>query len=509
MDTAANNKSIATNTLYLYIRMIIVMLVSFYTSRVVLQALGATDYGIYNVVGGVVSLLAFFTSSLSNAAQRYLCIGLAESTELTSHYFRQCFTLLLLFSVLLLIVGETIGLWFVYNRLVIPPDRLSVALWIYQFSLFSVFLSINQVVFVAAIIAREQMTVYAWIGLLEAFLKLGTAAFLLLVDMDLLLLYGLLTAVASLAVFLFYAVYCKRHFPEASYTLVWDRRLIRDMSRFVGYNLFGCFTSFGGVVGTNILLNLFFGPIVNAARGISIQIMGVVNRLTDGMMTALKPSIIKSYAEEDTDYMLKLIENGSKYMSFLATLIAMPIIFEMEFFLKLWLGEVPEHTVAFARIALLEQMIGVLVPPLWIAANATGKIKNIQVYGRLITFSALPLSYVLLRFMPNPCIPLYLLCLLQMGYWLYCLYDIHRQLHLSISRYLQKTVLPASLLVLVLTMCGYAVFCCVPGDSVLRFCTMMLAMFFGGVTAIYIILEKKEQEMVRGLLLKYISTKLF
>lgn len=503
MNTSANNKRIAKNTIYLYIRMIIVMLVSLYTSRVVLQALGATDFGIYNVVGGVVSLLAFFTSSLSNAAQRYLCIGLADSIESTRHYFKQCFTLMLLFSILLLIFGETIGLWFVSNKLVIPPDRFFVALWIYQFSLFSVILSINQILFVAVIIAREQMTVYAWLGLFEAFLKLSVAVLLLLVDIDLLLIYGLLTALASLLFFLLYFIYCKRHFIETKCAFVWDKSLVKDMSKFVGYNLFGCFAYSGGILGTNIVLNIFFGPLVNAARGISMQLTSAVGKLTNGIMTALSPPIIKSYAENNIDYMLRLIEKGSKYMAFLSSLIFMPLILEMEFVLNLWLVEVPQHTVTFARISLVEQMIGVFISALWIAANATGEIKNIQVYGRLFTLSALPLSYVFLYFTPNPCLPLYLLCLLQMGYWAYCLYDIHKQLHLNIVQYVQRIIVPVVLLLFILAACGYVIVTFVPEDSALRFCIMIPVMFIVGATTIYALLDKNEQKMVRKMSCKF------
>ena len=504
MNITNKNKRIATNTVYLYVRMIIVMFVSFYTSRIVLKALGTTDFGIYNVVGGIVSLLAFFTSSLSNAAQRYLCIGMAESAELTSHYFRQCFTLMLIFSVLLLLFGETIGLWFVYHKLVIPPDRFFVALWIYQFSLFSVVLSINQIVFIAVIIAREQMTVYAWLGLFEAFLKLSIAILLLLVDMDLLLIYGLLTALSSLLIFLLYFIYCKRNFLETKCAFVWDKSLVKDMAKFVGYNLFGCFAYSGGILGTNILLNLFFGPLVNAARGISMQLTSAVNKLTNGIMTALAPPIIKSYAENNIDYMLRLIEKGSKYMAFLSSLIFMPLILEMEFVLNLWLVEVPQHTVAFARISLVEQMIGVFVSALWIAANATGEIKNIQVYGRLFTLSALPLSYVLLHFTLNPCLPLYLLCLLQIGYWAYCLYDIHSQLHLSITRYVQRIVCPVVLLILILSVCGYVIVTFVPEDSALRFCIVILVMLLVGMTTIYALLDKNEQKMVRRISCKFL-----
>lgn len=330
-EISHDNKRIARNTLMLYIRMVLIMLVSLYTSRVTLKALGATDFGVFNVVGGVVTLLAFFTSSLSNATQRFLCIGLGNGDKhATAKAFRQSFTLMLLFSAGILLAGETVGLWFVQHRLVIPEERMQAAFWVYQCALLSVVAGINSVTFIADIISRERMGIYAWLGMFEALARLGIAGALMVADADLLILYGALTALVSLLTLGFYAAYCMREFEETQCRLAWDGKLVREMAGFVGYNLFGCLAYSGGIQGTNIVLNLFFGPVVNAARGIAMQVTAVLNRLTDGVMTAIKPPIIKSYIERDVEYMFRLIENGSKYMFFLAAVIAFPAMFEME-----------------------------------------------------------------------------------------------------------------------------------------------------------------------------------
>ncbi|RGD15122.1 hypothetical protein DW665_17225, partial [Parabacteroides sp. AM25-14] len=358
--TSENNKRIAKNTLFLYMRMLLIMGVTLYTSRVVLQVLGVEDFGIYNVVGGVVSIISFFISSLSNVSQRYMNIGLGkQDIQEVEHAFRQSFTLMWMLSTMLLLFGETFGLWFVYNKLVIPPDRMVAALWVYQFSLVSVLSAINQVPLMGAIVAHEKMNMYAYLGLFEAFARL-LIAYLLKVSatFDSLILYGMLTALVSVITWLFYAVYCVRSFSECKLRFYWDLSLVKDMSRFIGQNLFGCFAWSAGIQGTNILLNLFFGPAVNAARAVSVQVSAVVTRFTENIMTAVKPQIIKSYASGDREYMIVLIEKSSKYAYFLAALFAIPVMIEIEFILKVWLGQVPEHTVAFTRLVLCESLIG-------------------------------------------------------------------------------------------------------------------------------------------------------
>ena len=504
MDNSANNKRIAKNTMMLYVRMLILMLVSLYTSRVVLNALGFEDFGINNVVAGFVSILAFFTSSLSNASQRYLSIGLGkENLSETTVAFSQSFTLMLIFSLAVLVLGETVGLWFVSNKLVIPSNRVSAALWIYQFALISTICSINQVTFMAAIIAREKMGIYAYLGIFEAVSRLAIAFMLQwFTTVDHLILFGFLTAVVSILTFIFHISYCVLNFPEVRCRICWHKRLVKKMSGFISANLFGCFAWAAGVQGINVILNMFFGPVVNAARGIAVQVNGVVACFTENVMTAMKPQIIKSYAGGDFDYMKMLIEKSTKYMAILAAFLAIPIMFEARFVLQLWLGQVPDYTVVFVRLVLIEQMISVLVPPLWIAANATGKIKKNQIYGRMFTLAALPLSYGLLRIIESPIIPMVILILSSVGYWAYCLYDIHNQIDLDISKYLKKSIMPVAVFAIIIATVNSLSIEVYGTDNFFRLLIVMFATIMFGCVGCYCILEKEEKKVVKRIIKK-------
>lgn len=506
-DNSANNKRIAKNTMFLYFRMLIVMAVSLYTSRVVLNALGIEDFGIYNVVGGIVSILGFFTSSLANASQRYINIGLGKGDLIEiERAFRQSHTLMIVLSFILLVLGETIGLWFVCNKLVIPPERLTAAVWIYQFSLISVISSIIKVSFHAEVVAHERMNVYAYLGLFEAGARL-CAAFLLLSNkkFDTLILYGILTSSISLLTLLFYVIYCKWNFRECKLSFLWNRLLIRKMSHFIGHNLFGCFAWSAYMQGINIILNLFFGPAINAARAVSVQVSSIVIHFTDSIMTAVKPQIIKSYIGGEFAYMISLIEKSSKYAFFLTAMIAIPIMVEIEFILQLWLGNVPEHTIVFTRLMLCESLIGVLIPPLWIAANATGKIKNSQVYGRMFTLAVLPLSYIFLIIYENPVLPFIIAVFANIGYWLYCLLDIKEQLSLNICNYFKNVIIPLVILCIVLALVDCAIVWVISCNSFYRFFMFFaISIFVGGIT-IYLILNNSEKKFINSYIKKHLK----
>lgn len=477
--------------------MLLIMAVSLYTSRVVLRVLGIEDFGIYNVVGGVVSIMSFFISSLSNVSQRYMNIGLGkQDLQETEYAFRQSFTLMCLLSVILLLLGETLGLWFVCNKLVVPPERLEAAVWVYQFSLISILSAINQVPLMGAIVAHERMNMYAYLGLFEACARLLTVYFLEAVGtFDSLILYGMLTAIVSVITWSFYAIYCVRVFSECKLRFYWDHSLVNEMSRFIGQNLFGCFAWSAGVQGTNILLNLFFGPTVNAARAVSVQVSTVVTRFTENIMTAVKPQIIKSYASGDREYMIILIAKSSKYAYFLAAILGIPVMVEIEFILEIWLGQVPEYTIAFTRLVLCESLIGVFIPPLWIAANATGRIKNSQVYGRMFTLAILPISYLLLKLNADPLIPFMVAVFANVGYWLYSLYDIHRQIQLNISKYLLEVVKPAFIFSLSLILVDLILILIVPRESFYRLLMMLVFTVFIGVCVIYGLLSAVERRI--------------
>ena len=500
-----DSKRIAINTGILYVRMLLLMIVSLYTSRVVLQALGVEDFGINNVVAGFVSILAFFTSSLSNAAQRFLSIGLGkDDIQETTLAFRQSYTLMLLFSGVVLVLGETAGLWFVHNKLVMPSSRLNAAWWIYQFALLSTVCSILQVTFSAVIVAREKMGIYAYLAIFEAVARLLIAFALLLSTIDHLILYGILTSFVSVLTLAFHIGYCKWKFPEVRCKVCWKKDLAKKMGAFISANLFGCFAWAAGVQGTNIILNLFFGPVVNAARGIAVQVNGVVMRFSENIMTAMKPQIIKSFACGDVEYMKVLIEKSTKYMAILTAFLSVPIMFETRCVLHLWLGQIPEYTEEFIRIVLLEQVITVWVTPLWIVANATGNIKRNQVYGRLFTLAALPVSYLSLHIVKNPMIPMLVLVVSALGYWLYCLYDIKCQINLNISQYIVKSIVPSLIFFALVGVANAAIVLFFPKDSNTRLLVTCLTTMIVGAGGAYLILDKEERGFVNKIIRKLI-----
>ena len=446
-DNTLNNKRIARNTAFLYFRMFISLVVALYTSRVTLQVLGVIDFGIYNVVGGVVLMLGFFQSSLSNVAQRYITVALGKNDMISAeHAYRQSLSIMLLFSAFILIAGESVGIWFVEKKLVIPTERMEAALWIYQLSLLSVIFSMNTITPIAAIVSREKMSFYAYLGLFESFSKLIIAYLLLIATHDKLIVYGILMALVSILTFTIYFIYCTVKFQECRPKWYYNRQLVREMSSFIGYNLFGCLAYSGSEQGITILLNMFFGPVVNAARGVSSQVVHSVMRFSENVVTAFKPQIIKSYISNDFNYMHTLIEKSSKFSYFMSAILTFPIIANMQEILHLWLGIVPDHSTEFTTYVLVQSLIGTLVPPLWIAANATGVIKYNQVYGRLLSLLALPLSYLTLLVFEDPDVPMIWLVITQAGYWIYCVYDMKRQINLDVNRYIKKVVSPCFIL---------------------------------------------------------------
>ena len=497
LTTSENNKRIAKNAIYLYLRMLLIMGVTLFTSRIVLQVLGVEDFGIYNVVGGVVSFLGFFISSLSNVTQRYLNIGLGKQDYLeTECTFRQSFTLMVILSLLVLMLGETVGLWFVCNKLVIPVERLTAAFWVYQFSLMSIVIAINQVPLMGAIIAHERMNIYAYLGIFEACSRLGIVFILNFISADSLILYGLLVFIITALNYLFYFLYCTRRFAECKCRFYWNLSLVKEMSQFIGQNLFGCFAWSANVQGINVILNLFFGPVVNASRAISVQVSAVITRFTENITTSFKPQIIKSYASGNQEYMLFLIQRSSKYTYFFSIVLAIPIIIGIEFILKIWLGQFPEYTIIFTRLILCEALIGVFIPPLWVAANATGKIKNIQVYGRLFTLSSLPISYMLLLINDKAVIPFVINIFANVGYWFYNIYDIHKQINMNIYSYFKDVVKPCFILTVFLVLGAGAIVRFLPLDSIVNFLFFFALDFLLGACLIYMLLSKQERSKV-------------
>jgi len=398
MSNSANNKRIAKNTILLYFRMFLTMGVSLYTSRIVLNTLGVEDFGIYNVVGGVVIMFSFLNSSMSSATQRFLSfeLGKGDYAQLKK-VFSMSVNIHAVIAIAIFILAETIGLWFLNTKLNIPEGRMEAANWVYQFSVLSFMLTVMGVPYNATIIAHERMNVYAWVSIIEVVLKLAIVFALVWFGVDKLKLYAVLVLGVTIVTWTIYRFYCKQHFAESKYRFAWDKSLFKTLMNYAGWNLFGNVASVAYNQGINIMLNIFFGPVINASRGIAYQVNGAVSGFVSNFQMSMNPQIVKSYAANDIKYMHQIIFQGAKYSFFLLFILSLPILLETEIILKTWLKIVPEYTVIFTRLAIINVLIDCVSGPLMTAAQASGRIKKYQAIVGGLLLLILPVSYLLLK----------------------------------------------------------------------------------------------------------------
>lgn len=387
----------------LYARMMLIMIISLYTSRVILASLGIVDYGIYNIVGSFVAMFSMISGSLNTAINRFLTfeIGKGDNTRL-KRVFSTSISVQLLLSLIIIVFAETIGLWYVNRVMVVPPDRLPAANWCYQFSIVTFIISLLSVPYNSDIIAHEKMSVFAYVSIFEAIGKLLIAFAISHNPFDKLVYYGLLLAIFSLIVRFVYIFYCKKNFAETHYKLSFDREMLKQMFGFAGWNFIGAGSRVLRDTGGNILLNFYFGPAVNAARGISNSITNAVVQFSDNFMVALNPQITKSYANNEHDYMFNLIFRGARLSVFLMLFISTPIIINCQFVMDVWLKEVPAHAVLFCQLAIIYAMFEMISYPLVTAMLATGNIRNYQIVVGGLQCLNIPIAWVLLHF---GCIP--------------------------------------------------------------------------------------------------------
>lgn len=397
-ESHVNNKRIAKNTIILYFRMAFTMAIQLYTSRVILAALGVSDYGIYNVVGGIVTLFAFLNSAMTTSTQRYITYELGKND---SRRLRQVFATSVqihaIIALLVILLAESVGLWFLYEKMVIAPDRFAAAMWVFQLSVATVVVAILSFPYNAAVIAHEKMSAFAYISVLEAVLKLAAVFFVLYSSKDKLIVYAVLMALIQLLIRGVYSFYCKKNFPETRLYLKKDGALFKEMLSFAGWNLWGNFAAVLFTQGQNMLLNVFFGPVVNAARGIAVQVQSAILQFAGNFQMAINPQITKTYASNEIEEMHKLILRGCKFTFFLLFVVSLPILFETKMILEIWLKDVPEYTVIFLRIILITAMIDSAAGPLMNAASATGRVKVYQSVIGGILLTIVPISYVVLR----------------------------------------------------------------------------------------------------------------
>lgn len=406
MDTSQpgnRNKRIVKNTLVLYLRMIVIMAVNLYTVREFLRILGVVDYGIYNVVGGVVTMFAFINNTLSTSSQRYFSIKLAEGKkDELNRWFCLNTTVFAMLALLIIFLAETVGLWFVNTQLTIPKERILAANVVYQLSLVTFAVHMFSVPYNALIIAHEKMSAFAYISIVEAGIKLLIVAMLSIVFYDKLITYGALLTLSGVAITSSYIIYCRKHFEESKLQWSWQRSEAKEIFTFSGWHFFGTMSMVIRSQGINILLNMFFNPAINAARAIAYQINTAINQLSANFFTAVKPQIYKLYAQGENDELYKLINRSTTMSVFLVSLISLPVITNTEYILSLWLKEVPDYAVIFTQLVLLNGMIDSTNGPTIAAALATGKIKRYEMCVSLLVFLNLPLSYLALELGAEP-----------------------------------------------------------------------------------------------------------
>lgn len=402
-NVSANNKRIAKNTLLLYFRMILMMIVTLYTSRVILNALGIEDFGIYNVVGGVVAMFTVISGTLSAAISRFITyeLGKGDKSKLNK-IFSASVTIQLLLSLIIVVLIESVGVWFLNAKLTIPESRMVAANWVLQFSIVTFVINLISVPYNAAIIAHEKMSAFAYISILEAVCKLSIAFLIMISPIDRLIFYAILMCIVSIIIRVTYGHYCKKHFDECTYHFHWDKEILKKMFGFAGWNFIGASSAVLRDQGGNIVINLFFGPSVNAARGIAIQVNHAITGFVQNFMTALNPQITKSYASGNKEYMMTLIFQGARLSFYMLLLLSLPILVNTHYILVIWLKIVPDHAVLFVQLTLIFTMSESISIPLITAMLATGKIRNYQIVVGGLQMMNLPISYICLKL---GCIP--------------------------------------------------------------------------------------------------------
>ncbi|GKS69080.1 hypothetical protein W03_10840 [Nitrosomonas sp. PY1] len=488
MTRKENNKRIAKNTLLLYFRMLLTITISLYTSRVVLSTLGVEDFGIYHVVGGVVAMFSLLSGSLSAAVGRFLTFELGkENFERLKLIFSTSIIIHIGMAFIIWILAELIGVWFLNTRMNIPSDRMIAANWVLQSAIIVFIINLVSVPYNAAIIAHERMKFFAYVSIIEVSLKLLGVFLLVIFPYDKLSVYAVLMLMVSLIIRLIYTVYCKKHFAECRYELVFDKTLLKEMSSFTGWNMIGSGSTVLMNQGINILLNIFSGLAVNAARGIASQVNYAINSFVTNFMTALNPQITKTYASGDHEYMFILIQQGTRLSFYMLLLLCLPVIIETETILNFWLTTVPEHTVNFIRLILIFTMSEVLSKTLITAMLATGQIKKYQILVGGLQMMNFPLSYLFLEYGFFPEITLIIAIMISQLCLVTRLWLLREMIGISIKNYL-TVVYGNALIVTLLAIILPCVIYFEMGSGITRFLlvgasstisTLMVIFFFG------------------------------
>lgn len=443
-EDKSKNRRIAKNTVFLYFRMILIMIVSLYTSRVILKELGIIDYGIYNVVGGIVTMFSFINASMSTSTQRFITFALGENNiDKLKKIFSVSLMVHICISVAIALLAETIGLWFLNAKLSIPDDRMYAANWVYQFSVFIFCANITQVPYNAELIAHERMGIFAYISIIEVVLKLLIVYLLCISPVDKLIAYAFLLLCVQLAIRTAYMLYCKKNFEECTFTYIKEWGLVKEMTSFAGWNAIGSIAWMFRGQGINMLLNMFFGPSINAAKGIATQVSNAIYSFVGNFQTALNPQITKDYAKKNVKEMEELVYNGTKYSYYLLLLLSLPICCNIDYILDLWLTEVPDYTSVFVLMTIIDGLVAIIFgTPFMTSISATGNIKNYQIIVNSCIMASLPISYIFLKLGYNVICVFVILIIISAISGMLRFYFCKRLIGFSVRNLINRVILP-------------------------------------------------------------------
>jgi len=505
-SNAENNKKIAKNTLALYFRQIITMFVSLFTTRIILEQLGVEDFGIKNVVGGVVMMFSFLSSSVANAMNRFFSFELGKNDYDKLH---KVFCLIMLTSIvigiIIVILSQTFGLWWVNNKLIIPPERLEAARWVFHASVLAFFISIINTPYLSLIIAHEKMSFFAKMSIVDVVGKLLVVCSLVFIPFDNLKALAVLNCVMGAVMALIYRGYSIRNFSESKFRYYWDKSMFKEIISYASLSLFSTTTRILQDQGVNILLNMFYGPVVNAARGIAFSVNTALYSFSLNAMLAVNPQIVKSYASENKEYMWSLIIRSSKFYYFILFTFSIPIFLEARLVLQLWLGQVPLYSVDFLRLVLITSLISVFLNPLGVLNGATGKIKLYTITTSCIWLLVLPLAYIFCKNGYPPHVAFVITIAATLGVLAVLITILKFQVNFPLRRYALSVVFPV-VAVSVLSVILPAMIKYYANVSVLTSITVVAVSLLCSISAVFFIgLNKVEKEFVVNKISFYVS----
>lgn len=497
-----NNKRLAKNTFLLYGRMLVTVGISFYSTRLILANLGVENYGIYNVIGGFVSMFYMVTSTMTQAVGRFLTFELGTGDEKKlQQTFSTSVNILLLLSLIVVLLAETVGLWFVNYKLNISPNRMVAANWIYQFSVLSFIFEMISVPYSASVVSHEKMGAFALVTILKVILTLGIAFLLTVSPIDKLIFYGILILLVSVSIQLMYWIYCRKNFQECRYSLHIDRSIFKSMFGYAGWNFLTTCSSMLSSQGVNIMFNIYFGTIVNAAYGISNQIKGTVGSFTKNFMIAINPQITKSYAANNINYTKVLVYNGAKFSYILFYIVSLPLILEIDYFLKLWLKSVPQYTNYIIIISFINFLINILLNSSEVLNKATGKIKFNQLILCTIDISIIIFSCITLALFKNVILTAAIPCIINIVFFIPRILVNKHTIGISVRSFFKEVLLRVLIMSIISLFISYIPILLFK-ECFLRFIlTVALSILSVCVNSYLFILNEQEKEKVKKYIL--------